>query len=1855
MSQDFRRVTNADVNAELQRIIVERLLAVIADRAPGHCMRVGDLDTVVMLAVARNLRQSVGAAAQVHVLSSATQKDDALLITSSKLVELRNPLAGGELRPPLLVFVPNDLRTAAEDSFAEATFEQVSVADTFKLLRARLAEQLPESLRTGVPEILTLLEDRNWRWADALAAVRFLLSIRLNGYDPEIVGASLCELGLVPDFHLLDDPATVPNRLEKNRKCVDDLTFSTKSDRGRVLDLKLSDRPFRAKLSDFLAETGLEDPLVWTSRVVSEKAHWSLSFDKWQFEAGAGITQQLRVEVAELGLHVVPDNETDPRLQPLIGQQVLLVGRGGPKSFKVKFHCDPAPENVPAVHHFRLQVVSRESGPTAFTKRKTAWTGARCDASVNFTGVAKVDWEDGWHFVRVLPCTADGDPIPIVDDQGQPVPLIGGAYDAQLPNESDLFYVVKANNVEVEVPQRAVPKFPSFSHAQIHFWFKALADGHDPKEVTCQHRAWVDGDDFRGKSELLEFKFAGEGLIHVSVSRVLKLLEQRILAAPDDTLSWRLATSSAQVAEVFADSAAWPTLPEIDAFRASRRVLLAKISGSDGQQIVQSADLFPLRDEIAAYAELYLSLLSQALRSAESAPPDEQPRALAALQTMLALDTAKIDLADHRGAHRAALLVSPTHPLRLLWMATWLRLAHHWLEKSAQAPKEFLAPTRDSLLERLNPVNFPAVFPAGSGRLLTSIDNLHPLWTVYGASSEPDPRGLVAELCTAFGLPEPNIGSFSLNGVFLADRSRRYLVQHPYIQTLVLNCFNAGRGRLLAEMLLELQTEADFRDLRYDLRLFVPDPDAPGCGDDLADLISSTSSLAAPEADAFATPTGNHLAPKLTFSVRDLAEFRANASDFSAHLSFLFDVFPAQSICAKPPRREDESAPVHGLLQDFSVTYVEEADVVAWHRRPRHGLAAPIPGAEDFPKLLARLAETISTAAASISTGQAGLILRPVSTLVLEADQKALLHQVHEVSDWVFTIDKSLGIEFFDHHPASRRPEYLIDHSPDLSGLSGRRVVITSRSQTEIRVLFERVLQDYDLGAYHNRAHALLGELRALSGRLALKLASSPTQRAEALGLALAKLYLEFQEVFRDQAVVPLDAHLDLFRALQKSDELEDEITLRRTDIALFDFDASGPIPVLTCSLVEVKCYRAAGSLDGLSQLGQSIAEQIHQSERTLQHHFDPDRAGGVDRPDRIIKTQELINLLEFYLDRAHRLNFLSPEAYQEAKFFLRIMEGGYKLRFTRSALVFDFDKEGTEEFVEENGIEYHRIGVNLIRTLLEALPAKSADLETRPFPTVEPAAPSAPETSTMQFLAREMPKLGRAAFLREKRPHTVSWDKLTASTDDIAKTEPIAPERAPVFPSHPRMEALPSATAAKTSTPAVPVSPPAPVPVPTPEPAPVATPVTVPSTPQVAPHGPPSSEVQDQQLIAPPTSSVSPVHDVLLGVTGTSPQFGLLGKVMGRSVGLDLNQTHTISLFGVQGGGKSYTLGSIIEMASLSIPGINCLPQPLATVVFHYSQTQDYKPEFTSMVRPNDDAQAVAALAADYHARPAALKDMVLLVPSGKLAARRAEYPGIEVLPLKFASAELQAGHWRFLMGAVGNQATYIRRLNQIMRSMRDGLTLAGLRAAIEHAGLPDNLNELANVRLDLAADYIDDTVRISELIRPGRLVIVDLRDEFIEKDEALGLFVVLLQLFGDATFNGQFFNKLVVFDEAHKYIGNPDLVDGLVSVVREMRHKGTSILVASQDPPSVPVSLIELSSQIILHRFNSPAWLKHIQKANAALLNLTPEQLARLNPGEAFVWSSKATDPLFFREAVKVKLRPRATLHGGATKTAV
>ena len=79
-------------------------------------------------------------------------------------------------------------------------------------------------------------------------------------------------------------------------------------------------------------------------------------------------------------------------------------------------------------------------------------------------------------------------------------------------------------------------------------------------------------------------------------------------------------------------------------------------------------------------------------------------------------------------------------------------------------------------------------------------------------------------------------------------------------------------------------------------------------------------------------------------------------------------------------------------------------------------------------------------------------------------------------------------------------------------------------------------------------------------------------------------------------------------------------------------------------------------------------------------------------------------------------------------------------------------------------------------------------------------------------------------------------------------------------------------------------------------------------------------------------------------------------------------------------------------------------------------------------------------------------------------------------------------------------------------------------------------------------------------------------------------------------------------------------------------------------------PVSLSELSSQIVLHKFNSRAWLRHIQKTNAALNGLTPEKISHLGPGETYVWPSKATaeNCLFVRKHLHDRTAAAIMSHG-------
>lgn len=1854
MSQGLKEIHPSDVAAEIERQLGNRLRQTLLRRTPGHCMRVSDLDGQLIRRLCTRLRSEVPDSLILVLVDEKSAAEDAFCVTSTKLIEFRNPNIDGSLRPPLLVFVPNEIRTSSEDSFGIATFEDVRLGDVYSEINAKLLEEIPVAIRSSVQSILLRVSQSKWAWATPLAITKFLLTITLNDCDQEVVGAALYELGLIPDFKLLAEPNKAPNRVASNLNCVSLLTHSEKSDRLRTMDLGLEKRAFRADLANFLSEIGLESPLIWTRQIVRDRSSYRFSFDKWEFEDDADSPDEVFVEVVDTKLPRVGEKDCGiASLEGLGGELVLPLGRNGLKKFSVTFEIDPVPSKVEGLAKFQLQIISANRGPTGIVKSVSAWNSNVSKKTVSFDKLTGIDWEEGWHFVRIMAFTESGERLTLLDRKGQALPWLddSSSEQTQAPNEGELFYVVPEGDIEVEPVQRAVPRHPSLVHAQRDLQFTAILDGRDARQISVGSVQWSDRS--RGLQSTIEAKFGSEGSVSISVSACLKAIEQRILAEPVKLATWRLSINRGVAEEPISDPIVPSELFSLDAFVAARKSLFEAIRHGDRNLISQAADFSQLKEVVVEYAVQFQTLLQLLMRHAEARSGNDLHHALAAIEGLLNLDVVHITLTNYRGQRQQAALIGPLHPMRSLWLAGWAALGESWISDATKCRHEFVSSAREVLLNRLFPVNQPPYLSVAHGSVFTAVDNIHAMWTLYAPNHERDTRGLIGNVCSALGLLEPDIGGMRVTGRFLAGRIQRYLVQHPYVRSIAINAFNPGRSRVLADMLLELQSVETLRNMKYDIRLFVPDSNEPGVGEHLLELLSPEGTATAERADAFSAIGRDHLNPKLRVAIRPTKDFRSESDNYPAHISLLFDVFPAEAVSAGRHKPEEAGAPVFGLLQDFVLKYTDDGQTVAWTRQPRHGNAAPIRGAEAITDLLSSLPTVMSAATSTVATGQAGVSTLPQVTLALNNDDRALIHQVHEISDWVFTVDRNIGIEYFDHNDQSTRPEYLIEHMPSLENGLGHQILVTSRSLIEVEAMMRSVLERFSLPHDGRKSAAILDSLRSLSGRLALKLIAAPSQRAEALGLALSRMYLDRQGIFANQIVVPLDAHIDLYREPRKAAvDLQEEVSLKRTDLALFDLNASNR--TITCNLVEVKCYSTAGNLAQFAQLKDNIVEQLETSEKVLRLHFDP-RMHSPDRIDRLFKTAELAKLLEFYIHRSARFGLLRGDVADEAKFFIRTLENGYEVQFTRSALVFDFEKEGTDKPELDNGVEFHRIGVNIIRSLVNESVSSRAETTDDSSTGNVPASHDGPKpipsggSSSQDDSESSVPKLKTAQFFVQDRDRSVSWDSQTSRTlVSDRQTEGMHP-----FETAQHIQPVSENKYSDTSSPIV-------------EALPIADePVTGDAIePPIAAKHSFSAEIDERSANktsdtangnkSKVTLSSRPEYDVLLGSSGESPQYGIIGELAGRKIALDLNQTHTISLFGIQGGGKSYTLGTIAEMATMRIPGINELPSPLATIIFHYSPTQDYRPEFTSMRHPNSEEWAVKLLETRFGAKPQAIKDVLLLVPKGKLEERRREYPGIEVHPLSFSSTELQIGHWQFLMGAVGNQL-YMRQLKSLMRDLRNDMSLESLKAGIDQASMQETLKSFARMRLDTAAQYIDDKASLMGLVHPGRLVIVDLRDEFIDKDEALGLFVVLLQLFGDAKHEGTKFNKLVVFDEAHKYINNAELVASLVEVVREMRHKGTSVMVASQDPPSVPLALIELSTQIILHRFNSPAWIKYIHKANAALHALTPEKMAMLKQGEAYVWSAKSSDESFSRDAMKIQCRPRVTLHGGETKTAV
>lgn len=432
----------------------------------------------------------------------------------------------------------------------------------------------------------------------------------------------------------------------------------------------------------------------------------------------------------------------------------------------------------------------------------------------------------------------------------------------------------------------------------------------------------------------------------------------------------------------------------------------------------------------------------------------------------------------------------------------------------------------------------------------------------------------------------------------------------------------------------------------------------------------------------------------------------------------------------------------------------------------------------------------------------------------------------------------------------------------------------------------------------------ILEDVRSVSSSLIMQVNATSRKGFEVIGTTLCKRFLEKKGITKESFLIPIDLHKELFIDLENENK-------ERADNLVVKIDSTTKEILFT--VVEIKCRNAHYNAE---ELHAKMVNQIENTIFALRSHFEI-AADGTDRLDRELKVLELKSFLEFYIRRAMRYGQLDPEFAHDYLVFLSKLADGYTIRFKQLGVVFDFTQMERQKKHFYGDALIYSMGEPVIGEILntegslktEVLEAMDKEIINFFEPTYSaPKAPDADVVIPVQSVAAPdnpeldpeyeviIPKKPTAKPVVEKPSTEVPVEPVVIPTVDQPSVS-FTPQPEPEHTDAP----APDDPSNSSAQPALESVSQAPEPVVAPAPEPVVEPIS--------------------ELESVDPNYQEPSCDVIIGKNSDSPQFGILGKMNsnGRVIGLDLNECNTISLFGVQGAGKSYTIGSITEWYSVN------------------------------------------------------------------------------------------------------------------------------------------------------------------------------------------------------------------------------------------------------------------------------------------------------------------------------------------------
>jgi DNA phosphorothioation-dependent restriction protein DptH len=1299
-TQQIYNLDDATLAAEYVEALSKPLRKFLLSKSSGHCQRLDFLPRPVMGGLAEKLSgdaELVDARVVVRMVSDQEADLQPWEVSGSGAVKLREAATYGQIAVFCALF-PTGIRLAEEDSLNIATFK-TDDAESFaaeRTLEAHLngkVNLLPEDEKNILRKVL---EHDVVRKGSVRGRLRYVLSVlgqrKQSGksINWELAGAYLYELSLIPDFGLTE--GILLQQIARNHQCMVHLTDGERSlgqNVARLTDYaELQDEKRRRELMVYLTDKRVLRTDEWLPAIChDEKVRKCLSFDEWSF---AQSVTGLKVELKPL-----KDPKSGKTVPGILEKNGALTS-DGKKAITIKWTVSPPDHEE--LGKFRITVVRNtlDEGeidviPPQFVSAK------RKSFAVPIDENTLAEDEQSVVVVRIQALTKTGLPF----------------HDAS--DDSEEFWVENGEEIEEQPKERG----ERIRHLdEIHF----NAVYSNGKNYEVRNRGW---DAKRG--HLYSVRLTNNKRGDLLMVPLLLDLERLILAEPGNLGIYEANLLNKRLGKIedFKEKTPSPAASQVadDFYQARANFFGAVRSLEEGSGVVEIADLHEMSSEVIAYVQSYLELLEALrLRIDSASGPSAVNNVLADYEDLLRIDTVYLQVGPVEKP-MGVVLLAPTHPLRVLWLYQYETLVRGWITgMEGRKPDEIRKIIDESVLDKILSLNIPSAIAWSQGKAYINTDNIGLFWGIYPDGTLPDLRSSVNAVLQGVGANTTGGEISTVTPKLIADKIVRYLCHHPYVQTLKINVINPGDGQILLEAIKVLLTKELYEDLNFDVKFFSPKGTrhqlVATAFDDFMNQRSREdwsygATLSATE-ERLLSPNENPLFPKLIYGKYTIDELLNEDNEdgrdrFSANLTLLIDFF-GTTVSVRSNAHGDGSSSLHNLLAEFLTDYQAGKSTATWSRMIVPSRCNDLVS-DGFTGHLFQAHEDISHEAACFF--EKNKSLGDYITVQLElTDEKGKNHlrtvdRVHEVSDWVFTIDRNFSIEYFDdpiQGPGSGGGGYLIDYTPEFLDGVAHRLIISTYHQQEIESILRQGFFDL-LGIDVNKTGEIVDTakvadvlrlLKSVSGRLALKLINNPNQAQEVIGLALTRLALERTGRLKGRVIVPVDSHIGLFHQTLK--ELENsELTLKRTDLMLVELRGRK----LHIDLIEVK-NRKTTSPSSLVELNEAIRAKNDNTEKHFRQHF---LGGNESRLDSLIKNQELATILKFYYERACRymlFDDVEADSQQSRVEFHKGLEavsaGVCEVSFAHEGFIFNgsafFDVEEAE--IHGNTIRtYGKVGIS--------------------------------------------------------------------------------------------------------------------------------------------------------------------------------------------------------------------------------------------------------------------------------------------------------------------------------------------------------------------------------------------------------------------------------------------------------------------------------------------------------------------------------------------------------------------------------